>query len=74
MAGRFGNKFCSHCGRDFELVRREQHLCCRECHDQFFIGERRRAMAAWRSQQREASFFVQPTQDDDEDNRVRRTG
>jgi hypothetical protein len=76
MAGRFGSKACSYCGREFELVRREQHLCSRACHDEFFVEERRSALAAWRAR---ASFFVfalQPTDEiTDEDNQeLRRTG
>jgi ribosomal protein L37AE/L43A len=78
MAGRFGTKSCSHCRREFELVRREQHLCGRDCHHAWFVEERKRALAAWRAQQRIASFFgstIQPTAEEvDEDNQLRRTG
>jgi hypothetical protein len=52
MAGRFGTKFCSYCTREFELVRKEQHLCSRDCHDAFFVEERRRALAAYREMKR----------------------
>jgi DNA-directed RNA polymerase subunit RPC12/RpoP len=52
MAGKFGSKFCSYCGREFELVRKEQHLCCRDCHDAYFVEERRRALAAYREMKR----------------------
>jgi hypothetical protein len=77
MAG-FGTTTCDNCGREFDRVRRSQHLCGRACHDQYFVEERRRALAAYRAQQRMASFFgsaIQPTADvTDEDNQVRRTG
>jgi acetyl-CoA acetyltransferase len=50
--GKFGTTKYSYCGRVFERVRREQHLCSRECHDHWFVEERRRALAAWREMQR----------------------
>jgi len=49
---KFGTTSCSYCGRVFERVRREQHLCSRDCHDQWFVSERRRAIAAYRDMQR----------------------
>jgi hypothetical protein len=49
---KFGTTSCSYCGRVFERVRREQHLCSKDCHDSFFVEERRRALAAWREMQR----------------------
>jgi DNA-directed RNA polymerase subunit RPC12/RpoP len=52
MTAKFGTKICSHCRRDFEPIRKDQHLCCRECHDQFFVEERRKALAAWRRNRR----------------------
>jgi DNA-directed RNA polymerase subunit RPC12/RpoP len=56
--GKFGNTNCSFCGREFERVRREQHLCCRECHDQYFMEERRRALALWREMKRYPEMIV----------------
>jgi DNA-directed RNA polymerase subunit RPC12/RpoP len=58
MKAKFGTTSCSYCGREFERVRRYQHLCCRECHDQWFIVERRRALAAWREMQRYQQMIV----------------
>jgi predicted nucleic acid-binding Zn ribbon protein len=52
MNGRFGTRSCSYCGREFEPIRRDQHLCKRECHDQWLTDERRRALAFWRQQKR----------------------
>jgi hypothetical protein len=78
MAGRFGTKCCSHCGREFELVRKEQHLCCRPCHDEWFIRERREALAAWRARKRMGSFFVSAIQlsreASEKDTQIRKAG
>jgi DNA-directed RNA polymerase subunit RPC12/RpoP len=60
---RFGNTNCSFCGREFERVRRDQHLCCRECHDQWFMEERRRALAAWREMKRYQQMIVESEDD-----------
>ena len=59
MTGRFGTRSCSYCGRDFEPIRRDQHLCQRECKDLWFTEERRRALAAWREMQRYQQLVVE---------------
>jgi hypothetical protein len=48
MRGKFGTRSCSYCGREFQPIRGDQHLCKRECHDAWFVEERRRALALWR--------------------------
>jgi hypothetical protein len=49
---KFGTTTCSYCHREFERVRRYQHLCSRDCHDSYFVEERRRALDAYREMQR----------------------
>jgi hypothetical protein len=70
--------FCDWCRREFIPIREGHRFCSVECHDNSHIDERRRALAAWRAQQRMASFFgsaIQPTADEmDKDNPLRRTG
>jgi hypothetical protein len=58
MKARFGITTCSFCQRQFERVRQQQHLCCAECHTQWHIAERRRAMAAYREMQRYQQMIV----------------
>lgn len=69
---------CERCGAPFHPVRELQRFCSKNCHDHFYVEERRRALAAYRAQQRMASFFgsaLQPTADElDKDNQLRRTG
>lgn len=54
---KFGTTTCSYCQREFERVRRYQHLCCRDCHDQFFQAEKRQALALWRQLQRQRQMI-----------------
>jgi hypothetical protein len=55
---KLGTTSCSCCQREFERVRRYQHLCSRDCHDSFFVEERRRALAAYREMQRYQQMIV----------------
>ena len=48
MSGRFGKRFCDFCGVEFEPFRADERYHERACHDQYFIEERRRALALWR--------------------------
>jgi hypothetical protein len=57
MKAKFGTTSCSYCGREFERVRREQHLCSRDCHDQFFQTEKRQALALWRQLRRQRQMI-----------------
>ena len=50
---------CAWCGRQFAPVRVDQRFDCRECLDKYFVEERKRALAAWRAQQR-GSLFLTP--------------
>jgi hypothetical protein len=43
---------CEHCRSPFHRVREAQRFCKKDCHDQFYMEERRRALAAYRAQQR----------------------
>jgi hypothetical protein len=43
---------CDRCGSPFHPVRERQRFCTTQCHDQFYMEERRRALAAWRAQRR----------------------
>ena len=58
MKGKFGTKHCSHCGREFDPIRRDQHLCSRECKERYFVAERRRALAAYREMRRYSSVVT----------------
>ena len=54
------SKPCEFCGTAFTPRRWDQKFHSRECHDQWFAEERRRALAAYRRQQamaRSVSFF-----------------
>jgi hypothetical protein len=65
---------CEHCGSAFHPVREAQRFHSKECHDQFYMEERRRALATWR---RGLYFFQRDaTLDglDDEPQLRRRTG
>jgi hypothetical protein len=53
---------CDYCGTGFEPIRHDQRFHSRECHDQYFMRERRLALAAWRQQRR---FLAEPEQVDD---------
>jgi len=63
--GSFGATICSYCGKGFERVRRYQHLCSRVCHYNYFVEERRLALAAWRSNKRMLMMVAQQAHDDD---------
>ena len=70
---------CDWCQRKFVPSRDGARFCCTACHDRYHIDERRKALAAYRAQQRverSASFFsptMQPVDDDgDEHNTIRR--
>jgi DNA-directed RNA polymerase subunit RPC12/RpoP len=73
---KFSERVCDYCGAIYEPIRIDQRFHSPECHYQYFVEERKRALASWRAQQRTASFFassVQPMDEEtDEDNRVRR--
>jgi len=51
-------KACAHCGSEFEPVRFDQRFHTRECHDQFYVEERRQAVAAYRQMKRWPQMFV----------------
>jgi predicted nucleic acid-binding Zn ribbon protein len=55
---KFGIRFCDYCSKEFEPIRYDQRFCKRECHDQFFMEERRRALAAWRGMNRYPQMIV----------------
>jgi len=70
---------CDWCQRKFVPSRDGARFCCTACHDRYHIDERRKAIAAYRAQQRverPVSFFcsaLQPAADEmDERNTVRR--
>jgi hypothetical protein len=70
---------CDWCQRQFVARRDGARFCSTACHDRYHIDERRKALAAYRAQQRverSASFFssaLQPAADEtDERNTVRR--
>ena len=44
---------CDWCGEEFSPWRRDQRLCCKRCHDDWFKEERRAALQAWRERERE---------------------
>jgi hypothetical protein len=72
-----GMAFCDWCQCQFTPIREGNRFCCQGCHDSYHIDERRRALAAWRAQQR-GSLFLTPmhaeVEEIDEDNPLRRTG
>jgi predicted nucleic acid-binding Zn ribbon protein len=45
-------RHCDYCGVEFEPIRFDQRFHSRECHDQYFMRERRLALQAWRAQRR----------------------
>jgi len=53
----FRVRHCDYCGAQFEPTRFDQRFHTRECHDQYFMRERRLALAAWRQQRR---FLAEP--------------
>jgi hypothetical protein len=70
---------CDWCQRQFTPSRDGARFCCTGCHDRYHIDERRKALAAYRAEQRlerSAYFFssaLQPAADEtDEHNTVRR--
>jgi hypothetical protein len=67
---------CAWCRKQFIPIRFDQRFDCRTCLDRYFSREKQQAVAAYRSQQRMASFFCstpQPADDEtDESNPVRR--
>jgi len=67
---------CEYCGVAFHPARELQRFHSLDCNRQFYMRERREALAAWRLQQRAAAFFgstVQPVADEmDEHNTIRR--
>jgi hypothetical protein len=69
---------CDHCGAAFHPVREAQRFCRTACHDDFYVFEKRQALAAWRAQQRSGSLFLRSTlvkvESDNENNQLRRTG
>ena len=66
---KFGTRVCECCGRQFNAVRWVQRFCGRDCHDLWFAEERKQALAAWRTQQRYASLFLNGLQPVDEETR-----
>jgi len=68
---------CDFCGSAFSPVREAQRFCSKDCHDSYYPLERKRALAAWRAQQR-GSLFFSDTQlladDDDVCNQFREAG
>ena len=72
----FGIRACAFCGASFEPHRFDQRFDKRECHDQFYNEERKRALAAYRVQP--SSFFINHSTSDVQDEEIqpkaRRTG
>jgi len=61
---KLGVRYCASCHREFEPWRIDQRLCGRECHDRYFVEEKRLALAAYRAQQRYPQMFVVEDEDD----------
>lgn len=56
---KFGARFCDYCFGEFDPIRVDQRFCKRDCHDQYFMEERRRALAAWREMQRYQRLVIE---------------
>jgi len=54
-------RHCDRCGTPFSPVRELQRFCSKDCHDQFYMEERRRALAHWREMQRQKIFGYRST-------------
>jgi len=50
-------RVCDNCGAQFAPRRLDQRLCCRKCHDEWFLWEKRQALAHWREMQRQRHIF-----------------
>jgi hypothetical protein len=51
-------RICAFCGTAFHPVRELQRFHSKDCHDRFYVEERRKALEAYRAAQAARNFFT----------------